>query len=141
MNETIEVQGAMNNHRHTWILFAGGEYAAGALVGTTTAAAVRALIDPECDMVVAMLLGMGIGMVIHFAVTLVLGPVLGMFQVMVPGSLIGMYGGMMFAMRDTMQHPGSTSRTVGVGLVFGLVVVACVRLYDRALRSAGPSRG
>jgi hypothetical protein len=55
---------------------------------------------------------------------------------MIPGSLIGMYGGMFFAMRDTMQHSCPLSQAIWVGAFFGIVVVAGVQLYDRALRGA-----
>jgi hypothetical protein len=47
---------------------------------------------------------------------------IGMFQVMLAGSLIGMYGGMLFAMRDAMQ-PASWTQTVVVAIVFGALVV------------------
>jgi hypothetical protein len=64
-----------------------------------------------------------------------LSPLLGMFATMTPGSIIGMYGGMLFGMRDSM---GAGSRTlaaaVGVGALFGLVVVLFLKIYDRALR-------
>lgn len=119
--------------------FAAGDYLAGALTGAGTAIAVRALVSPELDMVLAMLIGMAVGMVVHLALGLAMSPLLGLFHCMVPGGLIGMYGGMFFAMRDTMQHePGSLGRAIVVGIVFGLVVTAAVRLYDRALRAANP---
>ncbi len=122
------------------ILFVLGDYAAGALVGGATAAAIHVSISPDLDMVVAMLLGMGIGMLVHLAIGLLLSPLLGMFYVMIPGSLIGMYGGMFFAMRDTMQHPaGTASHAVVVGVAFGLIVTAGVRLYDRVLRGPTPA--
>jgi hypothetical protein len=55
----------------------------------------------------------------------------------VPGSLIGMYGGMLFAMRDSMeQQPSSPTHVILVGIIFGLVIIAGVRLYDRALHTA-----
>jgi len=66
-----------------------------------------------------------------------------MFHVMVPGAVIGMYGGMLFAMRDVMQQ-GSTGQAIEVGVAFGLLVTAGVRLYDRALtggRAARSDRG
>jgi uncharacterized membrane protein len=63
----------------------------------------------------------------------------GFFQVMAPGGLIGMYGGALFAMRDSMQA-ASWSHALGVAVVFGLAVVAAVDLYDRALRS-NPTSG
>ncbi len=89
-------------------------------------------------MVVAMLMGMAAGMAVHLALAVLLSPVLGSFHVMVPGSLIGMYGGMLFAMRDTMQHPsGTTTHAIMVGVAFGLIVTAGIRLYDRAVR--GPT--
>jgi hypothetical protein len=119
------------------ILFATGDYLAGALTGAATAATVRGLVSPGLDMVLAMMLGMAAGTVVHLVIGLALTPLLGMFQCMVPGGLIGMYGGMLFAMRDTMQHhAGSLGSAVLVGIVFGAVVTAGVRLYDRALQAA-----
>ncbi len=120
-------------------LFAIGDYVCGALVGGTTAAAVRGWVGPETDMVVAMVLGMGIGIIVHLAIGLLLTPLLGMFHAMIPGSLIGMYGGMMFAMRDSMQeHAGSLEHAVVVGVGFGVLMIAAVQLYDRALRGTVP---
>ena len=116
------------------VLFAIGDYAGGAACGGLTAAAVRALVEPRMDMVLAMLAGMGLGLLVHLGVTLLLTPVIGAFHAMVPGSLIGMYGGMLFAMRDTMQHPASLAHAVWIGGIFGIVMVTVVRLYDRALR-------
>lgn len=122
----------------TSLLFAVGDYVAGGVMGAVTAAAVHASIYPDLDLVLAMLLGMGIGMLTHLAIGLMLSPVLGLFHLMVPGSLIGMYGGMFFAMRDVMQG-SSLGQTVGIGAAFGLLVTAGVRFYDRALR--GPALG
>jgi hypothetical protein len=121
-------------------LFTAGDYIGGGMTGAATAVTVRALVSPQLDMVLAMLIGMAIGMIVHLVLTVLLSPVLGAFHVMVPGSLIGMYGGMLFAMRDTMQAPpGSMTHTVLVGIIFGLSVVAGVRLYDRALRATASS--
>jgi hypothetical protein len=90
------------------------------------------------DMVVAMLLGMGIGMVVHVVIMMLASPLLGPYHAMVPGGLIGMYGGMMFAMRDTMQlHAGALSHALAVGAGFGVVMVIAVRVYDEAIR--GPA--
>ena len=130
----------MNSNRMQEALFTAGDYVAGAGTGAATAAAVRALVSPQLDMVLAMLIGMAVGMIVHLVLALLLSPVLGAFHVMVPGSLIGMYGGMLFAMRDTMQaHSASLSHAAIVGVIFGLVVVAALRLYDRALKAAPPS--
>jgi hypothetical protein len=59
-----------------------------------------------------------------------------MFQTMMPASLIGMYGGMAFGMRDSMGA-GSTEWTSSalVGAGFGVVVVIALHIYDRALRA------
>ncbi len=122
------------------LAFAIGDYLAGALVGLLTAGAVHLLIPPTMDTVLAMLLGTALGTVVHLVVGLILVPFLGAFHTMIPGSLIGMYGGMLFAMRDTMQHPTSLGHAAEMGIVFGIVVVAAVQLYDCALR-AGQSRG
>ena len=125
--------------RQDQILFAAGDYLVGALVGAVTAAAVRAMVSPDLDMVLAMLIGTAVGMVVHLAIGLAASPLLGLFHCMVPGGLIGMYGGMLFAMRDAMQrHPSSLRQALLVGLIFGAAVTAAVRLYDRALRATGP---
>lgn len=138
----------MNGRRMQNALFAVGDYAAGALIGGTTAAAVRGLVSPETDMVVAMLIGMGAGMIVHLTIGLLMTPLLGMFHAMIPGSLIGMYGGMLFAMRDSMQaHAGSLGHAVEVGVGFGVLMIAAMRLYDHALRgpiavhASRPDRG
>jgi hypothetical protein len=127
---------------HSTQLLAAGDYVSGGAVGALTAIAVRAVVGPDWDMVLAMLVGMGIGMLVHLAVGALLAPMLGMFHVMVPGALIGMYGGMLFAMRDTMQHPwGSMGNAILVGFVFGLIVTGAIRLYDRALRGPIATNG
>jgi hypothetical protein len=131
------------------VLFIVGDYLNGALIGALTAVAVKTLVGPETDMVLAMLMGMGVGMVVHIAIGLFATPVLGMFHAMVPGSLIGMYGGMMFAMRDSMQAHAASSfaHAAIVGAIFGLAVIAAVQLYNRAVcgpvvtRVAGVGRG
>lgn len=136
MNEKITQEG----------LFAAGDYVGGALIGGTTAAAVRGLVSAEMDMVIAMFVGMAVGVVIHLAIGILLTPLLGMFHTMIPGSLIGMYGGMLFAMRDSMQmHAGTFGHAIGVGVGFGLLMIAAMRLYDRALHGPitahEPTRG
>jgi hypothetical protein len=105
------------------ILFAAGDYLVGGLVGAATAAAVRAVVSRDLDMVLAMLIGTAVGMAVHLAIGLAVAPFLGLFHCMVPSGLIGMYGGMLFAMRDAMQHHrGSLEQSVLVGLIFGAVV-------------------
>jgi hypothetical protein len=129
----------MNVTRMHDALFTIGDYVGGSLIGGTTAAAVRGLVSPETDMVVAMLIGVAVGMILHLTIGLLLTPLLGMFHAMIPGSLIGMYGGMLFAMRDSMQaHAGSLAHAVSVGVGFGLLMIAAMRLYDRALRGPIP---
>ncbi|VVM06417.1 putative methyltransferase YcgJ [Methylacidimicrobium cyclopophantes] len=126
--------------RNPSLLFPLGDYLAGIFTGTLVAAAVRSLVAPGFDMALAMVLGMVVGMVIHLLLGFVLGPLLGMFQTMIPGSWIGMYGGMLFAMRDSM---GAGSHTwvsaLGVGALFGGMAVGAFHLYDRILR--GPVNG
>jgi hypothetical protein len=117
------------------LAFVLGDYVAGALVGLLTAGAVHLLIGPRMDTVLAMLLGTALGIVVHLVVGLLLMPLLGAFHAMIPGSLIGMYGGMLFAMRETMQYATSLGHAALVGILFGIVVVAAVQLYDRALRA------
>ena len=116
--------------------FVVGDYLAGAVVGVATALAIHAVVYPGMDMVVAMLIGMAIGMVLHLVLGFLLAPLLGMFQTMMPASLIGMYGGMAFGMRDSMGA-GSTewSSSALVGVLFGVLVVFALSLYDRALRA------
>jgi hypothetical protein len=119
------------------MLFSIGDYLAGILIGVATTLAVRAVIWPGVDMVVAMLVGMAIGTVVHLFVGLVLAPLVGMFETMVPGSLIGMYGGMLFGMRDSMAAGSLTlASAVTVGAIFGAIVVLGVKVYDRILRGA-----
>ena len=125
----------MSKDRLHSLLFIFGDYTAGILTGAATAAVVRAIVWPGFDLALAMLLGVGIGTLTHLAVGTLLSPVLGTFHVMVPGGLIGMYGGMLFAMRDAMQAV-SSAHAIGVGALFGVIVTATVRLYDRALRGA-----
>lgn len=121
-----------------YVLFSLGDYFAGAVTGATTAAAVRAVIGPEVDLALAMVLGMGLGMLVHLPIGLIFSPVLGMFHVMVPGTLIGMYGGMLFAMRDVMQQ-ATWGEAIEVGAAFGVLVTVGVQFYDRALTSGASS--
>jgi len=125
----------MSRHQFHSLLFILGDYTAGVLTGAATAAVVRVIVWPGFDLALAMLLGVGVGTLTHLAVGTLLSPLLGMFHVMVPGSLIGMYGGMLFAMRDAMQAVSAT-HAIGVGVLFGIILTATVRLYDRALRGA-----
>ena len=115
-------------------IFAVGEYAAGGVTALVTATATHGVVAPGWDMALAMLVGGFLGIAAHLAIAMVAGPLLGMFPVMASGSLIGSYGGMIFGMRDSMQA-ASWVRVWIVSALFGLVVVAGVRLYDRALRS------
>lgn len=117
------------------MLFALGDYCFGAVVGIVTTLAVRLLVEPGMDMVVAMLLGMAAGMVLHLILGFLAAPLLGMFHTMIPAAFIGMYGGMLFGMRDSM-NAGSTTlgAAVLVGAVFGALVVLGLKLYDAALR-------
>lgn len=116
--------------------FVLGDYLAGAVIGAITALAVHAVVSPGMDMVIAMLIGMAIGMVLHVILGFLFGPFLGMFQTMMPASLIGMYGGMAFGMRDSMGA-GSTEwgSSALVGALFGVIIVAALGLYDRVLRA------
>ena len=117
------------------LYFCLGDYLAGAVTGLLTALAVRAIVDPYCDMVLAMLIGMAVGMAVHLGLLLLFIPLLGTFEVMMPGALIGMYGGMLFGMRDSMQQASIPLKTaLVVGAVFGLLVVFAVRWWDRQLR-------
>ncbi len=110
-----------------------GEYVAGVTTALATAVPMHALVDRDWDMVAAMLAGTVLGTVAHLVVLVLLGPLVGFFHVMAPGALVGMYGGMLFGMRDSMQAV-SWSRAVEVAVAVGILVVAAVQLYDRALR-------
>jgi hypothetical protein len=117
------------------VWFAIGDYLGGMLIGVATAVVVRAIVPPGMDMVIAVLLGMAAGVILHLVLGFVVAPLFGLFETLMPGSLIGMYGGMLFAMRDSMAAGSSAlSATVLVGAIFGAVVVLGVKLYDRALR-------
>ena len=117
------------------MLFTIGDYVAGALIGVVTAVAVRVILWPGIDMVIAMMIGMAVGMVIHLVLSLLLAPLLGFFETMMPGSLIGMYGGMLFAMRDSMMAGSATlGACIAVGAIFGAIVTLGMKIYNRALR-------
>jgi hypothetical protein len=117
------------------LYFCVGDYLAGSLTGLLTAFAVRAVIGPQWDMVVAMFVGMAVGMVIHLSLLLLIIPFLGTFEAMMPSAVIGMYGGMLFGMRDSMQQTYvSLNTALAVGAFFGLVVVIGTRWWDRQLR-------
>lgn len=119
------------------MLFVIGDYLAGAAIGALTALGVRALVWPGMDMVIAMLLGMGVGMVVHVVIGLVLTPLLGMFETMSAAMVIGMYGGMLFGMRDSMSAGSEAlAAALGVGALFGALVVFAFKVYDRAIRGA-----
>ena len=110
---------------------------AGMLVGRATALSVRMVVWPGMDMVLAMIVGMALGMLVHLVLGLAFGPLIGMFEAMIPASLIGMYGGMFFGMRDSMAAGSRTLQAaLAVGAIFGAIVVAAVRFYDRTLRGA-----
>ena len=117
------------------MLFSIGDYLAGILIGVATTLAVRSIVWPGMDMVLAMLIGMTAGMIVHLLLGLVLSPLVGMFETMMPASLIGMYGGMLFGMRDSMAAGSLTLASAAtVGAIFGAIVVLAVKLYDRILR-------
>lgn len=122
------------------VMFILGDYVGGGIVGALTAAAVHVLLPPEVDLALAMLLGMAVGMLVHIVAGLVLSPLLGFFHVMVPAGFIGMYGGMFFAMRDVMERV-SLGYAIRAGAIFGLMVMAGVHLYDRALVGPVSLRG
>lgn len=124
--------------RPTRLAYLSGDYAAGSLTAIATAAGVHAVIAPGWDMVMAMLAGAAIGTAAHLVAMALCGPLLGMWQVMAPGSMIGMYGGMLFGMRDSMQ-PAGWGQVLLVGALFGIGAVGAVQIYDRVLR--GPRAG
>jgi hypothetical protein len=117
------------------IAFTAGDYSVGAATGVVTAMAVRLVISPGLDMVIAMLAGAAIGLIVHAVLGLILSPALGLMETMVPGSLIGMYGRMLFGMRDSMSAGSRTLAAAAVvGALFGAIVVLGVKIYDRCLR-------
>jgi hypothetical protein len=119
------------------MLFSIGDYLAGILIGVATTLAVRAVIWPGMDMVIAMLIGMALGTAVHLIIGFVLAPLVGMFETMVPGSLIGMYGGMLFGMRDSMAAGSRTLASAAiVGAIFGAIVVLGVKVYSQILHGA-----
>jgi len=119
------------------MIFFISDYVAGMTVGAVTALAVRMVVWPGMDMVIAMIVGMALGMIVHMMLSLLLGPLIGMFNAMIPASLIGMYGGMFFGMRDSMAAGSRTlAAAIAVGAVFGAIVVGGVQYYDRTLQGA-----
>lgn len=122
--------------RQTELLsFRLGDYLAGILTGVLTALVVRLIVGPNWDMVIAMLAGMAAGMGVHLSLLVLLIPLLGAFEVMIPGGIIGMYGGMLFGMRDAMQQNIiSLNEALAVGGLFGFVVVFVIRWWNRQLQ-------
>jgi hypothetical protein len=118
--------------------YAFGDYAVGAIAAIAVAASIHAIVDPGWDMVTAMLVGAAIGTAVHLVAVGVASPFVGFFQVMTTTGLIGMQGGMLFGMRDSMQA-ASWTRVLLVAVLLGVVVVGVLRLYDRALRSSARS--
>lgn len=117
------------------MFFQIGDYLAGAVIGVATALIVRLIIWPGMDMVIAMLVGGGIGMIVSLLISFLLSPLLGIVETMVPGSLTGMYGGMLFAMRDSMAAGSRTmTAALAVGAIFGIVVTVAMKFYNHALR-------
>jgi hypothetical protein len=119
------------------MLFQIGDYLASAVIGVVIAFIVRIIIWPGMDMVIAMLVGGGIGMILSLLISFLFSPLLGIVETMVPGSLTGMYGGMLFGMRDSMAA-GSRTMTAAlvVGAVFGIAVTVVMKFYNHALRGA-----
>src|SRR5258707_12764673 len=106
------------------MLFTIGDYLAGILIGVATTLAVRVVVWPGMDMVLAMLIGMAAGTVVHLLLGFIFAPLVGMFETMVPASLIGMYGGMLFGMRDSMAAGSLTvASATTVRAIFGAIVV------------------
>ena len=119
------------------MLFSIADYVAGVLIGIATTLAVRAVVWPGMDMVIAMLIGMAIGTIVHLIIGLLLAPLVGMFETMVPRTLIGMYGGMLFGMRDSMAAGSLTLASAAtVGAIFGAIVVFGVKTYNQVLHGA-----
>lgn len=132
MSGDMETQSARTTEP---LYFCVGDYLAGILTGLLTAFAVRAIVGPQWDMVLAMLVGMAAGMLIHVTLLLLIIPLLGTFEAMMPSAAIGMYGGMLFGMRDSMQQAYiSRDAALVVGAFFGLVVVFGIRWWDRQLK-------
>lgn len=121
-------------------IFVAGDCMAAAITGVLTTLAVRVLVPPDFDMVLAMMVGMAAGTIIHLVLSLVFGPLLGMFETMIPGMYVGMYGGMLFGMRDSMQHSViPLESALWVGGIFGVVVAVGVALWDAQLRQTSGS--
>ena len=119
------------------MLFQIGDYLAGAIIGVVTAGIVRGIVWPGMDMVIAMLVGGGLGIIVSLVMGFMLSPLLGIVETMVPGSLTGMYGGMLFAMRDSMAAGSRTwTAALTVGAVFGIVVTFAIKIYNHVLRGA-----
>lgn len=110
------------------MLFQIGDCLAAAIIGVATALIVRGTISPGMDMVIAMLIGMGVGTAVSLLIGYMLAPLLGIIDTMVPNSLTGMYGGMLFAMRDLMAA-GSRAMiaAIAVGAIFGGVVAVAIK--------------
>ncbi|MHB9004385.1 MAG: hypothetical protein ACYC6C_10040 [Coriobacteriia bacterium] len=114
--------------------FAAGDCLASIAVGAGTAAAIRLVVTPHWDMVLAMVAGMVLGTVVHLVVAVLLTPLIGALEATVPAGLTGMYGGMYFAMRDAMHgEPAPVHQAALIGAVVGLITFVAVSLYHRAI--------
>jgi len=117
------------------MLYQIGDYLAGAVIGMATALIVRIIIWPGMDMVIAMLLGIGLGTIVSLFLGYMLSPMLGAVETMIPGSLTGMYGGMLFAMRDSMAAGSHTMvAAISVGAIFGVAVTLAMKFYNYVLQ-------
>jgi CheY-like chemotaxis protein len=116
-------------------LFGAGDCLASVLCAVVTALAVRTVVSPAWDVALAMVAGMAIGTVVHLALGLLAAPALGVVQSMIASGVAGMYGGMLFGMRDAM-HAGPTPwhHVLWVGIAFGLLVYLGVAALDRVAR-------
>lgn len=122
-------------HPSRW--FAFGDLAASILVGTCTASLVQVFIGPSWDMALAMVAGMAIGTGVHLVAWLLLMPALGAIEAGTAPGLAGMYGGMYFAMRESMDNVPMGSghtRALLVGAVFGILSWIAVAVLNRLYR-------
>ena len=108
-----------------------GRWLIGRVIRLMRAAMGRSAVDPT----LIKYLGSIVSIALNIALVLgILGPLVGFFHVMAPGALIGMYGGMLFGMRDSMQA-ASWSQVMAVAAAIGIAMVVGIQLYDRAVRS------
>jgi len=107
--------------------FLFGDLLASAFNGALVGLIVAALIGPSWNMLIAMVVGMGLGMVIALPGSFLFTPFFGAMEVMIPVMVTGMSAGMVVGMGAAMSElPLSEAAFWGAGVGVGVVMVIWV---------------